>query len=106
MAKLLAMPSLATVQTLKGSLDFYLWKGIPVCRRWPRPPAHQRNAAVRTTAARFAYINNQVKVISPGIIEAYKDIPFGHGWTWKDFMVSFWYKGSTSLTLVKTPEEA
>ena len=105
MAKLLAMPSLDTVNTLKGSLDFYLWKGIPVCRKWPRPPAHQRNSAVRTTAARFAYINNQVKVVTPEIIQAYKDIPFGHAWTWKDFMVSLWYKGASRITLVKVDGE-
>ena len=93
------------VQTLKGSIDFYLWRGIAVCRKWPRPPATQRNSAVRTTAARFAYINNQVKVISPDIVAAYKDTPFGHGLTWKDFMVSYWYKGTTTLTLIKVVEE-
>jgi hypothetical protein len=59
MARVSALPALDIISGLKGTLDFYLWKGIPVCRSWPRSPGHKRAAAVEaqwpafTNAARL-----------------------------------------------------
>lgn len=30
--------TLAMVNTYRGVVDFYYWKGVPVARAWPRPP--------------------------------------------------------------------
>lgn len=46
MAKLTALPQLAVINGFKGTIDFYLWRGIPVARRWPRSPGHRRAPAV------------------------------------------------------------
>jgi len=46
MAKVSQLPALDIISGLKGTLDFYVWKGIPVCRSWPRSPGHRRAPAV------------------------------------------------------------
>jgi len=46
MAKLTALPSQAIISGFKGKIDFYLWRGIPVARKWPRSPGHKRAPAV------------------------------------------------------------
>jgi hypothetical protein len=35
--------ALSTIQTLRGTADFYTWKGLNVVRKWPRKP-HQPNS--------------------------------------------------------------
>jgi len=46
MAKLTNMPESNIISGLKGTVDFYYWKGIPVARSWPRSPGRQRSPAV------------------------------------------------------------
>jgi len=46
MAKLTALPHQDIISGLKGKIDFYLWMGIPVARKWPRSPGHKRAPAV------------------------------------------------------------
>lgn len=46
MAKLGSMPDTAIISGLKGTVDFYYYKGIPVARAWPRSPGKQRAPAV------------------------------------------------------------
>jgi len=56
MAKLNALPSLEVIDTLKGTLDFYLWKGIPVVRKWPYIPMSSRTPASLASAQLFGQI--------------------------------------------------
>lgn len=37
MAKLTGLPAQAIVDGFKGTIDFYVYMGIPVARSWPRP---------------------------------------------------------------------
>jgi len=59
MAKLTALPEEAIINGFKGKVDFYLWNGIPVARKWPRSPGKRRAPAVEaqwtawTTASRL-----------------------------------------------------
>ncbi len=46
MAKLTALPEQAIISGFKGTIDFYLWRGIPCARKWPRSPGHRRAPAV------------------------------------------------------------
>lgn len=46
MAKLTAMPSLAIIKGLAGTIDYYYWRGIPVARTWPKSPGKKRSPAV------------------------------------------------------------
>jgi len=40
-------------ELFKGVADFYYWKGIPVCRSWPRPPVHPETTAQKATWQAF-----------------------------------------------------
>jgi hypothetical protein len=59
MAKLEALPSSAIIDQLAGTIDYYLWMGIPCARSWPRarqvPITPQERAAwpVFTDAVRI-----------------------------------------------------
>lgn len=47
MARIDALPSIDIIRGLKGILDFYLWRGLPCVRAWPRyRPARQTEAAL------------------------------------------------------------
>lgn len=46
MAKVPRLPALAIIDGFKGTLDFYLWKGIICVRSWPRSPGKKRSPLV------------------------------------------------------------
>lgn len=51
-----ALPSLEVINTLKGTLDYYYWKGIPVVRSWPFIPMSSRTQASLDSAQLFGQI--------------------------------------------------
>lgn len=56
MAKINALPSLEVINTLKGTLDYYYWKGIPCVRKWPVIPRSSRTQASLDSAHLFGVI--------------------------------------------------
>jgi len=46
MAKLRLMVGKDVIDGLKGVLDFYVYMGIPIARKWPRKPIQTRNQNV------------------------------------------------------------
>lgn len=44
---------------LKGTLDFYEWKGLHVVRSWPQMPPSSLTAATRAQNPVFGYIQQQ-----------------------------------------------
>jgi len=56
MARIDVLPSIEIIRGFKGILDFYLWKGLPCVRAWPRwRPARQSNAS-RNAALLFGAV--------------------------------------------------
>jgi len=56
MARIDALPSIDIIRGFKGILDFYLWRGLPCVRAWPRwRPARQSDAS-RAAALLFGAI--------------------------------------------------
>lgn len=56
MAKINALPSLEVINVLKGTLDYYYWKGIPCVRKWPVIPKSSRTPASMASALLFGQI--------------------------------------------------
>ena len=48
------LPSAKVIRGYKGTLDFYHWKGIPVCRSWPHAKFRLPYPAEAANQARFA----------------------------------------------------
>lgn len=72
MAVLKVMPHQAIVDSLKGVIDFYYWKGIPCARAWPHWPKRVPTPAEKTNQDSFAYCQHQWKQLPEYIKEMYR----------------------------------
>lgn len=84
MAKLTALPELSIIAGLKGTIDFYVWMGIPVARAWPKSPGHNRAPAVQAQWPRFTAAARLWPQLSPTVKEAYRQMAAGTAMTAKD----------------------
>ncbi len=73
------MPNVAIISGLKGTLDFYLWKGIPCCRTWPRHKPRWRSPAEIATTTVFAYASSTWKNLPAEVRQAYESQVAGIG---------------------------
>lgn len=90
MVKLLRMPNRAIVDSLKGSVDFYFWMGIPVARRWPYYPPRDPHPAEAAWQAIFGYCAGLWNQLSTLIKQRYKRMALTSSYTGRDlFMRSF-----------------
>lgn len=87
MARLNAMPNKEIVDTFKGVIDFYLWKGIPCARSWPRYKPRQASPDEAAVQSDFSYINKLASQLPEDIIDQYKAMAVGTPFTWKDLLV-------------------
>lgn len=93
MAKLTSLPNTTIIDGLKGTLDFYVHKGIPCCRSWPQWKLTSRSPAVQAAAANFSAVAAALKLITPEVKAAYSFMARGNNWTWKDWAFSLYLKG-------------
>lgn len=56
MARLKALPSLDIIHGFRGVIDFYMWRGIPCARAWPRFRPANWGAPSRASAALFGLV--------------------------------------------------
>jgi len=87
------MPSRVIIDGFKGTIDFYLWMGIAVARKWPvwRPRApHPVELAGQLD---FSRINKAAINMPLEFIDAYKWMAQGTPFTWKDLMVRSFMRG-------------
>jgi len=100
MALIKTMPSLAVVKSLRGSLDFYKWCNLNIVRKWPRKPDTPRSDYSLAASGRFTYITQQAGVVDPDIKAAYDELASASKWTWKDFEMSLWSKGTSRVSFI------
>lgn len=93
MAKLAIMPSQDIVAGFKGQVDFYLWKGIPCARSWPRSPGKQRAPAVMAQWPTFIYAAQEWKNLSPVVQSAYNSMAQAGGLNGRDLQVRGYLSG-------------
>ena len=93
MAKLDLMPQQAIIDGLKGSLDFYVHKGIPCVRVWPRSPGHRRAPAVEAQWPAFSYATKEWKNLSPTLKDAYTKMSGKSGLTGRDLFMRAYIMG-------------
>ena len=94
MAKLDALPALAIINGFKGTIDFYIHRGIPCARSWPRPPSGPRSPAVQAAGANFAQIAKGMFLAAPEVISAAKTMAIDSPQTWKDVYTSILLGGT------------
>lgn len=92
-----ALPEEPVIIALRGKLDFYLWRGIPCCRSWPRAPTEPRSPAVQASGAVFAAFSRELPFIGAPWYEAALQWTQGERWTWRDFVTTLAYGQNTDF---------
>jgi len=93
MAKLAVMPQQGIIDGFKGTVDFYVYMGIPVARSWPRPPSGSRSPAVQAQWPAFAYAAKEWLNLSAFVQRAYEKLATGSGLTGRDMQVRAYLTG-------------
>ncbi|GAI00479.1 unnamed protein product [marine sediment metagenome] len=93
MAKLLALPSTAIIDGFKGTIDFYVHRGIPCARAWPKSPGKARSPAVMAQWPFFAYASKEWSHLSPIVQEAYNSLATNSGLSGRDMQVRAYLTG-------------
>lgn len=79
------MPDSGTIVACRGRVDFYLWKGVPVARSWPRKSTQPRTAGEVAQSQKFTAAAKWTTNVSTAVEGAYKEMMVGTGVTWVDF---------------------
>ncbi|GAH55530.1 unnamed protein product [marine sediment metagenome] len=93
MARLTVLPSQAIIDGLKGSIDFYVYMGIPVARAWPKSPGKARSPGVQAGWTPFSYASQEWKNLSPIVQAAYNQIATNSGLSGRDMQVRAYLTG-------------
>lgn len=98
MAVLRALPELSIIDGLKGSIDFYVHRGIPCARRWPRPPSGPRSPAVQAAGVLFSQAASAWSRVDPLVKLAANAMALGSPMTGKDVLTSILLGGTYDPT--------
>lgn len=93
MAKIDKLPGIEIISSLKGKIDFYLWNGIAVARKWPRSPGHNRSPQVQAQWPAFSYTAKAWKELTPVIREAYEQMAVSTNMTGRDIFTKSYING-------------
>lgn len=77
MARIHALPSIEIIRGLKGILDFYVWRGLPCVRAWPKYRPAKQTAPSLAAATLFGAIIKGYNLLGDGARDAYYDAAIG-----------------------------
>jgi len=93
MATLKAMPSKAVISMMAGTVDYYLWRGLPCARKWPRWPKRAPYPTEKANQDAFAHAMALTKTLPEFIIDQYKRMVAGTPYRWQDLFVRSYMSG-------------
>lgn len=91
MARLDALPSIDIIHGFKGILDFYLWKGLPCVRSWPRMSKAKQTEGTKAAAALFGRISTDYRTLAPLVLQAFQEAAKDQPRTARDLYISAVY---------------
>ena len=94
MAVLTALPEQSIIDGFKGTIDFYVHRGTPCARRWPRPPSGARSPEVQAQYAAFAYATRLWNLLSPEVQESYIEMARGTRLSGRDMAQKAYLSGT------------
>lgn len=97
MARLEALPEQAIISGYKGTVDYYLWKGLPVSRCWPISPGKKRSASVEAQWPVFADAVSLWNTLSQEVQDAYRTMASGSTLSGRDMMVKMYINAKSIL---------
>lgn len=87
------MPHQAIIDGFKGTIDFYVWMGIPVARKWPVSTGKNRTPAVKAQWPLFAYASREWLNLSDTMRRAYEVMSSDTGLAGRDMQIRGYLKG-------------
>jgi len=93
MAKLLVMPHMDIIDGLKGSIDFYVHRGIPCARAWPKSPGKARSPGVRAQWPIFSFATQEWKNLSQAVQDSYTQFSTDSGLAGRDLQIRAYMTG-------------
>lgn len=79
------------VYGLKGILDFYTWKGIPVVRKWPNTNYSSLTPATKAQWPIFGYISQAWNKIDVSVADAYTEMSLHTQRLPRDYQLEVFY---------------
>jgi len=87
------LPQEHIISMLKGTIDYYVWCGIPCARRWPRKPKLPRAESTQPAINRFAYAHAIYPFVQPSVIKSYDFISSDTDLTRRDYFIRAFCSG-------------
>lgn len=87
------MPELDIISGLKGTVDFYLYMGIPVARSWPSSPGKVRSLPVMAQWDPFTLASREWNNLSPEVQAAYEELATNSGLSGRDMQIRAYLAG-------------
>ncbi|MBA7627009.1 hypothetical protein ES703_34470 [subsurface metagenome] len=97
MAKIKSMVADEVISGFKGKLDFYVHRGQPCVRMWPRSPGKRRSAAVEAQWPLFAVAAKLWDQIPEDIRAAYEQMATDTGLSARDMATRAYISGYKKL---------
>ena len=91
MARLTALPSIDIIRGFKGTIDFYLWRGLPCARKWPRRAPGRRTEAEIASSALFGIVSTNYRLLAPLALAAFQEAAKDQPRTARDLYISAVY---------------
>ena len=89
---------MSIIRGFRGTLDYYVWKGIACVRKWPRSPGHKRAPAVEAQWPAFTMATQLWVKLSPEVQDAYNRMAAGTHLSGRDLSVKCYL---TNLSIVR-----
>lgn len=81
-----SLPDPDTIKRWEGQLDYYVWRGLPIVRKWPIMTVKTRSPAVQAQqAAYFQWLRDASQTAAPLRLTALAQTKGSH-WTWRDIL--------------------
>ncbi|MBA7535641.1 hypothetical protein ES705_27899 [subsurface metagenome] len=93
MVVLTEMPHTAIIDGLKGQIDFYHWKGLPIARKWPNSPGKIRSPAVMAQWPSWKYAAQEWVKLSQVVRDAYITLSTNSGLSGRDMQMRAYLQG-------------
>jgi hypothetical protein len=77
--------SQAMIDSLRGTIDFYYWRGIPVVRTWPKKSTVPASPAMLAARAAFTASRVDVKTVGPAVRAEWVATATGEKQAWLDY---------------------
>ena len=93
MARLLVLPHQDIIDGLKGSIDYYVHRGIPCARSWPKSPGKHRSLAVMAQWPIFSFATKEWKNLSKAVQDSYTQFSTDSGLAGRDLQIRAYMTG-------------